>query len=303
MKHLNNIPPELAEEMRKHDVRPNDPFFLLVNMMAATGVSAADLVKAIDEHFEGLPRELRDVGNVVKGEVQAMGDTAVATVSRIYDGAEGEPGVISRISASAGMVTDATILMREFVGEMKEFVGDLSTALKDTKGVVEKRRYMWFWGWVTLVAFGFSMVFASIGYSQYYRLERVLATSNAPAIVRAFAEAFARHPLPGDSLDDPLDNPKDFEAYVHGIGQMPPQLALVLACSVGLTPHGPSAEVNALNKEIEILRQSPAQRAGAQLVHLPNGTWAVRISGFQDDMFTLPGHEGLYAYVYSAPSQ
>jgi len=299
MKYLKNIPPEWIEEMRRYDIRPNDPYFFLVEMLAETGFSVKDVVAAIGERFEALPRDLRDVSNVARGEVQAIGDTAIATVKKIYDGTDEEPGVLARLSASALKVTDSTILMHQSVGEVKGFIEALSTALKDTKVVVERRRYFGFKTWVTVLAFAFSLVFAAIGYWQFYRLQRVVATRNAPAIVQAFAEAFSHHPLPTGSLSDPFDSPKDIEAFAHGIGQMPPQLAFALGSAVGIVGRGSPAELAELKAEIERYKQTAAYRAGAQLVLLRDGSWAVRVTDDSRGYFPLPGYAGQYARAYA----
>jgi len=67
--------------------------------------------------LEALQRELRDARNAAQREIQEIEDTAIAEIKRIYEGTDVEPGVLSRLSASACMVTDAKKRKCQSVGE------------------------------------------------------------------------------------------------------------------------------------------------------------------------------------------
>jgi hypothetical protein len=159
---------------------------------------------------------------------------------------------------------------------------------------VRKREWKCFWLGVLVVSFSFAVVIGAIVARHLFRLERVVATHNAPAIVRAYAETYAGHPLPDLGFGDSLESGDKFRVYEAGIGKMPAQLAYVLASALRSPDRLQASELIRLESENAKLKRQLAERAGVTAVQLNDGSVAVRVPDRAVEPFKVTGHEGFF---------
>ena len=301
MKDNKGIPPELVAEMIRLGIKPDDEFFLAIEILAAMGKSLEDVVRDVAAAIDALRADNRETVNVMIGEMQAVFDRSQEQTRVTFHGGDGVVGILElmrqakeeTISAAAGLQVAA---------------GKMDTAAIKVEGMVGRvysREVKSFW--VVAAAFGLTfgltvgLMFAAIAAANAYRLDRVVATRNAAAIVKAYGEAFSHHPLPEDIYQDALEWADLDGPYQKGIGLMPPQLTYVLSAALVAQNFGSPSKFNGLVQEIERLKLKVADKENIELVGFGDGTRAVRIADGYPQAFPIENHDGLYARVYSAP--
>lgn len=291
------IPPELVAEMLRLEIRPDDEFFLAVKILAAMGVNLEDVVRDVAAAIEALRADGRETVNVMIGGMQAVVDRFEEHIRIQFHGGDGVVGILEIIRQAKEETISAATGLHAAAEEMET----AATKVEGMVGRVYSREVKSFW--LLAAAFGlmFSIPITAIVAANGYRLDRLIATRNAPEIVRAYADAFAHHPLPSDISQDSLDWLDLDGPYQRGIEQMPPQLAYVLTAALVKQDFGTPSEFNLLRRQNEKLKRLVAETAGMQVENRSDGTRWVRIADVYPRTFEIRGQDGLYAHAYTVP--
>jgi hypothetical protein len=280
-------------------IRPDDEFFLAIKILAAMNKSLEDVVRDVAAAIEALRADSRETVNVMIGGMQAVFDKSHEQIRVTFHGGDGVVGILELIRQAKEETISAAAGLHVAADKMET----AATTVEGMVGRVYSREVKSFWFLAAAFGLMFSMPMAVIIAANGYRLDRLIATRNAPEVVRAYAEAFAHHPLPSNIAQDSLDWLDLDGPYQRGIGQMPPQLAYVLSAALVQQDFGSPSEFNALRKEIENLKRRVADMAGVKVVELSDGTRAVRIAEGDPHTFLLDRYEGVYSRVYSSPQK
>jgi hypothetical protein len=224
---IRSIHPQLFKKMVKLGIEPSDEYFLLLELLVASGKSVEVALREAAEQVDLLRKNSRETANVIAGSLAAVADDANRKSEMLFFGdGDRRPGLLRMVDASGQAALTAAANVRESASRMEQ----AAERINGWMSMVECREVAGYWIKVALLSTIISLIFAFVLLLYTYRLERVIATRNAVAIVRAYSEAFSAQPLPeSDSLSGAAKYNGQLAAYERGIGEMPPQLALVLA--------------------------------------------------------------------------
>ena len=294
MNDFKGIPPEWVENMHRLGIRPDDEYFFLVRMLNETGMSMTKVGRAVAEAGERYRTDLRENANILRGEFQAIADTGSERLNQLLFGSDGKVGAIPAVTAATRTVTDASSHLNASAAKIEQTAERVERAAN----IAQKREWKCFWLGVLVMSLLFFLIIGVLAAAHLYRLDRVVATHNAPEIVRAYAEAFARHPLPDEGFNDSLETGALFKAYEDGIGKMPPQLAYTLASAFLSHNRMESDALIRLKIENAKLKQQLAERSQISTVALDDGSVAVRVpSGGAIEPFLVIDHKGYYVRI------
>jgi hypothetical protein len=291
---IKGIPAHLVEEMRRLGIRPGDEFFLLIRLMAESGTSLEDVLRDVSSDIDGLRQHHRETTNLIVGQMSAVAANSLAESRRLYYGDGVNAGIMEMAdkAATSASVAASTI---QFSANQIGSAADSINAMIGKVQTKNRRNY--------LFSFLLTNLFFALGlvlyvYCNMDQFVRVLATRNAPQIAEAFATKFAGQPLPDyDSLAG-SDSPIPIKSYLHGIGQMPPQLALVIYSSIAKKAQLDMNEIHALRGQIAELKKELERNRRVPILNIKDGSWVIRVDDQRPEIIRLKNYDGFFVRVH-----
>jgi hypothetical protein len=242
---------------------------------------------------------MRETSNIIIGKMSAIADNSLEQSRRLYYGDGVSLGIIEMSNSAA---TSASLAAGEIQSAATK-IGSATASISDLVGIVQTQKKRNHWFSLILLNLFFASTFLLYLFSHTYQLHRVVATRNAPQIVEAFATAFGGQPLPDFDSLSASGAPISIKSYLHGIGQMPPQLALVLYSCINENRQLAQDEIHALQGQIAQLQKELERNRRVPIINIQDDSWVVRIDDQQPDKLRLKNHDGFYVRVYPAFSE